>query len=92
MCPALSDSCLTGGFVPELVVAVRDWRRALTCRNRVVALRWAQRPSPTARASVADVTKERYGQREQHSGQLSHLARHRGSAAPRLAVRASRYS
>ncbi|WP_416143388.1 PPE domain-containing protein [Mycobacterium tuberculosis] len=43
-------------------------------------------------AAEADVTKERYGQREQHSGQLSHLARHRGSAAPRLAVRASRYS
>ncbi len=62
MCPALSDSCLTGGFVPELVAAVRDWRRALTCRNRVVALSWAQRPSPTAKASVADVTKERYGQ------------------------------
>ncbi|CKS23255.1 Uncharacterised protein [Mycobacterium tuberculosis] len=56
MCPALSDSCLTGGFVPELVAAVRDWRRALTCRNRVVALSWAQRPSPTAKASVADVT------------------------------------
>ncbi|PHO43292.1 hypothetical protein B6F30_08175, partial [Mycobacterium tuberculosis variant bovis] len=33
-----------------------------TCRNRVVALSWAQRPSPTAKASVADVTKERYGQ------------------------------
>ncbi len=28
-----------------------------------------------------DVTKERYGQRA-HSGHLSHLARHRGSAAP----------